>query len=232
MLDLRTLSDAEVVELLGLARGYDRELLVQVLGFSHGDEGVPLLRTIVDERGRGSTQARAFAMGALGRRLGPGAVPEVAPSLHEGNLLSQLAAVTVIQRIDDGTTAVEVFGWLERRLRASTRARTWGNYEVSGVLRYAMRVGGLPGFLDVLESTADRLQPEEQRLLDRAWPRERRDQFRATGDEAHGPDASLVDEWFGMNGGESTDQEELAALTDQAEPVISRLRQRREKASG
>ena len=65
MLDLRALSDDEVIALIGEAKGYNRELLVEVLGYSQGSTGVPYLRSLLDAQGLGSAHPRVVALRAL-----------------------------------------------------------------------------------------------------------------------------------------------------------------------
>jgi hypothetical protein len=40
MLDLRALRDEDVIALVGEAKGWERELLLDVLGYSQGEAGV------------------------------------------------------------------------------------------------------------------------------------------------------------------------------------------------
>lgn len=196
MLDMSSLNDDEVIELIDHSRGYDRELLFGVLAYSHGDSGVPFLRSHLNTSGPGSAHLRVVVMFALRMRLGPDVIPDLVEALRGGKLNTQVAAVGNLQEVDDGHAAGELFGWLRRRLRTAKRANSWGYYELSGMVRYAIRVGALPELLRLLDEEGDRLQPEEKRQLKQAWPETKRTRFRATSEPNDGPYASVVEEWY------------------------------------
>jgi hypothetical protein len=229
MVDLRTMSDDETIELLDLARGNDRELLIMTLGFTSGESGVPVLRAALDDSGRGSTHRRTSAMAALAIRLQTKALPDLVPRLSGGNLETQIVALGYIAKVDDGQASAAVMGWLRRRLRAKGRANTYGSYEISGILRYAIRVGALQEVLAVLEEDRDRLQPEERKLLDRAWSPDKRRRYLERGSPADGPNVAAIQEWYLMSAADLTDEEELAFLEEEVGPVIDRLRRRRQR---
>jgi hypothetical protein len=230
VIDVRAVSDEEILTLLELARGYDRVLLVEALGYTRGEVGVPFLRDVLAKSsGRGSTYLRISAMTAIATRLGIDAVADLVPLLSGGNLQTQLAALSRIQMKDDGRTSGEVLGWLQRRLRAEGRANTYGDYEISGVLRYAIRVGALHPAVALLEANQDRLQPGERQHLDRVWPPEKRSRFLVSERSDDGPDATAVEDWFQTSAVELTDDENLQDLQADVGPAIERLRKRHQR---
>lgn len=76
MLDLRSLPDVEVLDLLEEARGDDRAVLTRTLGVTSGDEGVPYLTALLAADGKGSAHERAAATEALARRTSGAVVSE------------------------------------------------------------------------------------------------------------------------------------------------------------
>jgi len=72
VLDLRALNDDEVIALIGEAKGYSRELLVEVLGYSQGSTGAPYLRALLDTQGPGSAHLRWWRFA----RFPSGSVPQ------------------------------------------------------------------------------------------------------------------------------------------------------------
>jgi hypothetical protein len=80
--DLRLLCDDEVIEMIGVSKNFDRELLVDCLGSSTGEAGVTFLRSLLGERGRGSSHIRSAALNALANRLGIEAAPELTAGTH------------------------------------------------------------------------------------------------------------------------------------------------------
>jgi len=99
-------------------------------------------------------------------------------------------------------------------------------------LRYAARVHALSQVLEVVERNYDRLQIEERKLLDQAWPPARRGRFRDTGADADGPDAAAVEAWHQLSATDLDDAQALSSLTEWVEPVIERLRKRRQRTNG
>ena len=232
MLDLRTLRDEEVIALVGEAKGWEREMLLDVLGFSQGEAGVAFLRSQLDQRRGGSSHLRAAVLRTLAQRVGAAAVPDLTAALSGGTLESQLAALWALERVDeDGAAADAVIGWLAHRLRAPRRAGSWGYDEVSGVLRYAARVHALPRLLDVVERNFDRLQLEERELLDQAWPPAKRCRFRRTEDDVDGPDAAAMEAWYQLSATDLDDAQALSSLIEGVAPVIERLRKRRQRTN-
>ena len=231
MIDLRALGDDEIIDLIGLARGEDRRLLVSSLAWTRGHSGVSFLRAALSQGGPGSASLRCAAMAALTRRLGKEAVPDLVPLLTDNVLDVQLTAAMLIEDVDDGRNVDAVLLWLGRRLRAKRRVNTWGLYEVSGLLRYAIRVGVLPQVLRKLEQERDRLQREEVELLNRAWAPSKRALFLESGEPADGPDASAVEDWYQESVGVWKEEELLAFDTEWVGPVLKKLRRRRDAAS-
>lgn len=134
-----------------------------------------------------------------------------------------------IEKVDDGQASAAVVDWLRRRLRAKGRANTYGYYELSGILRYAIRVGTLRQVLAVLEEDRGRLQPEERDFVDRAWPPDKRRRYPEGGSPADGPDVAAIEEWYLMSTADPTDEDELAFIEEYVGPVIDKLRRRRQR---
>jgi hypothetical protein len=168
---------------------------------------------------------------ALTTRLSADAVPDLGPMLTSGNLQTQLTAVHLIEETDDGRYATAVVDWLVHRLRTPRRSSIWGLYEVSGVLRDAIRGGALPQVARALEEHHDPLQPEETHLLDRAWPPASRARFLETPDPALGRDAAAVLDWYEMSAAIWSDKERPAELEEDVGPIIERLSKRRQRAT-
>jgi hypothetical protein len=225
------MSDDETIALFEMARGHDRELLIEALGYTRGDSGVPFLRTALELSGRGTTHLRVSAMIALATRLGTEAVPDLVPLLSGGNLQTQPAALACIEMKDDGRASADVVGSLQRRLRAKGRANTFGYYEISGILRYAIRVGALHPVLVLLKEDRERLQPKDRKQLDRVWPPDKRSRYLEGRRPADGPDAAAFEDWFLKSAAQLTDEERLEFLEEDVAPVIARLRKRRQRTT-
>jgi hypothetical protein len=190
---LRSLSDDEVIEMIEVSKNFDRELLVSCLGFSAGGSGVPYLRSLLEERGRGSGHLRVQVLNTLAVRLRQSAAPELIAALKGGTYETQLAAVTSLQEVDeDGRFASEILEWLQRRLRTFDRAP----FELSGTLLYAQRVGALRRTLELLERHQEKLSSGEVEWLERSWPRRDRDRYLDAEDAAHEPDQRTLWEWW------------------------------------
>jgi hypothetical protein len=231
MVDLRSMTDDEVIALFEVARGYDRELMIAALGYTTGDAGVPLLRGALHQSGPGSTSIRTRASAALAERLGANAAPDLVPLLTGGNTQTQTVAVSCLEDVDDGRSSEAIVAWLHRRLHNKGRANTYAYYELSGVLRYAIRVGSIPRVLAVIEEDRGLLQREEIDLLDRAWPPDKRARYLATGLPSDGPDPSAVEDWYQMSVGVWTDEERLAITEESVGPAIAKLRKRCQRIS-
>ncbi len=230
MLDLRSLSDDEVIGWVNEARGYDRAMLIEALGYASGSSGVEFLRAQLEERGRGSSDRRVAAMKAIATRLGPVATTDLVPMLTGGNIYTQTCAAWALEQVDTGPATEHLLAWLRRRLRAAKRSSTWSHYEVSGVLRYALRVGSLQPLLALLDADGDRLQPDERTELDRAWPPGRRAKFRGSDDHRDGPDAAAVEAWYALSAVDTTPEDAFESLTMYVAPVITRLERRRQRS--
>jgi hypothetical protein len=214
--ELRALTDEEVIELIGLAQGESRVLLVETLGWTSGHAAVPYLRSLLSETGRGSVHLRVSALGALAQREGERARPDFVGLLTGTPLEVQACAVCALEENDDGHYSEAIFDWLERRLKAQSRD-TW---ELSGVLRYARRVNALAPLATILDTHAQLLDPHEAEMLERAWPA----RFLATRHLAGGPDAAAVDEWFRLNTAELDEQASRDITVEFVGPIIQRLR--------
>ena len=218
--ELRALTDEEVIELIGLAQGESRVLLVETLGWTSGHAAVPYLRSLLSETGRGSVHLRVSALGALAQREGERARPDFVGLLTGTPLEVQACAVCALEENDDGHYSEAIFDWLERRLKAQSRD-TW---ELSGVLRYARRVNALAPLATILDTHAQLLDPHEAEMLERAWPSRLRARFLATRHLADGPDAAAVDEWFRLNTAELDEQASRDITVEFVGPIIQRLR--------
>jgi hypothetical protein len=201
MTDLRALSDDEVIAMIEVSRGFDRELLVRCLGQSRGTVGVPYLLGLLHERGPGSGHLRAAVLGTLAVRLGQDAAPALVDALSGGTLDIQVTAALLLEEIYDGRSAEDLLAWLRRRVRNPRRENSAGDYELSGVLRYLHRVQQLPAFLRFLDADLERLLPWERRQLDEVWPPDDRRQFLSTTDALQGPDPEALDAWFRLSAG-------------------------------
>lgn len=210
--------------LIRLARGDSRLLLVGALGYTHGDTGVPFLRSLLSTTGRGSVHLRIDALGALVSRVGPAARADLVPLLSGVPAELQVSAALALAGIDDGLYADEIFGWFERRLKATSRDA----WELSGVLRYALRVDALAQVAVRVDKYSHRMRPHEAEPLERVWPSERRRRFLMTGDPVtDGPAAAALREWDAPGAAGRSDDDEPSDITVEfVGPIIERLRRR------
>jgi hypothetical protein len=221
--DLRDLTDEEVIDLISLAGADSRVMLIPVLAYTRGAAGPPYLRRLLGETGRGSVDVRTAALDALVAREGAQARPDLVSLLSGVPLEVQVSAALSLADIDDGQYSSELFAWLKRRLAAQSR----DSWEVSGILRYALRVHRLAPVADLIATYEHHLAPHELENLNAAWPAAARARFLASRDPNDGPERAALDEWFYRDVTRAPDdQRSYDIFVEFVGPIIDRLRKR------
>lgn len=221
--DLHDLTDEEVIDLISLAGADSRVMLIPVLAYTRGAAGPPYLRRLLGETGRGSVDVRTAALDALVAREGPQATPDLVTLLSGVPLEVQVSAALSLADIDDGRYSSELFAWLKRRLAAQSR----DSWEVSGILRYALRVQRLAPVADLIATYEHHLAPHELENLNAAWPAAARARFLASRDPDDGPERAALDEWFYRDVTRAPDdQRSYDIFVEFVGPIIDRLRKR------
>lgn len=159
--------DAELLDALRHARGDDRTLLVIGLGDADGDQGPAALRELyASEKGH----VRSAALASLARRTGADCTDVCLDALHAPSAMLQQQAAQLLADYGSAAAAVEVFGWLRKRLRRKNRSHSWDPTEVPSAIRFAVRHGLHRDVAAVILESWDRLEVDERAWLARTWP--------------------------------------------------------------